>query len=749
MTATTSTSKKSFFGVHFRNKITENKKLLIVNSILELIGLPVIAIIILYETYLNEHKIYYGTYDSEAILVVSIIAIVISVLCGILIALFSFKYLYKKSLVDMNYSLPLTSRQRFFADYLSGLTIYIVPVIAAALLSLIILGVGSTFIDLSDFWEYFPKVLSAGIAVVIGMIMLYTLSVFTTTFCGSAFEANFSALAINVVIPASVLCVFLAVTETSNFGLTSESILYNPFMTATSPAGIAVFFVTYLENIIYTSDSFVVSMYFRWLVPTILMLAVYIFGGYMLYKKRKAESVSKPYVYKAIYYVIITLSVFCILSSFIVYENSLPAGLIICGILYFLLEVISKRGFKRFWVSIIRYFATVAAVFVFCNVCESTNGFGASKYVPGNFSVSSVSLNYYCNGFYVDDDIIFNDKNVIAETLDLQKELIDVYYSGTTKGTLTNRDGLSKHQDNSNEILLYDGGYLTISYYLKNGSTVMRNYNITSDETTDLVTSIMLSDEYAEYKSEELLRGCIDQLKYVSNTNISKDNKALVTLYDKLMSNDENSQVISYSQMCQLKEAYKQDLIDMTEEELKTASEYGYLYSSEFWIKDTFTNTINILSEFGFEDNELTEYSLKNLMSGGLKLNVVDEVFVYHGSEYWNEYANYNYAIQDSFSVFSKVDSVSYKYIATINQKDIENDLVELFQKASIMTFDNDIAGAVYVYTNDYYNNRIFFLPDTAENRELIEDIREKYIIGKTININDKGYSYSDDVYYQ
>ena len=57
MTAATSSKLVNFFGTRFRNNIPNNKKLLIVNSILQALCLPVLAIIVLISMYCNELSI--------------------------------------------------------------------------------------------------------------------------------------------------------------------------------------------------------------------------------------------------------------------------------------------------------------------------------------------------------------------------------------------------------------------------------------------------------------------------------------------------------------------------------------------------------------------------------------------------------------------------------------------------------------------------------------------------------------------
>lgn len=737
MTAATSTSKKSFFGVHFRNRIIENKKLLVVNSILELIGLPLIAVIVLYEQYMISTDRQYN-FDGDGIIVVSCISIVISLLSGIIIALFSFRYLYTKSLADMNYSLPLTSRQRFFADYLSGLAIYTVPAAAAALLSLIILGIGSAFVDIGYFWECCDIFILLGLIVFFGMIMLYTLSVFAITCCGSPFEAVFSIIAANVIIPATVCCTYLAVIETNPFGLTDASILYNSLLTTTSPAGFLAFLAVYVESVEVGSD-YGKFMYIRWLIPMIIVMAALLAGAYLLYRRRKAESVSKPYVYKMFYYVIITLSVFCILAIFIVCDGSVAAGLIICGILYFLLEVISKRGFRRFWASALRYAATVAAVFIFCSVCKSTNGFGVSKYVPRNAAVDSVSINLSsCGDFDVNSEIVFDDKKVISETTALQKELLNRYFHPEKYDFDTvSADDIS---DTDAIYSCYSYETISITYYLKNGSAVMREYPCSSDVLDGLITALYLSDEFADYKANKMLLDCVNIFKknvwYSSTDDIEETDRATVSLTDKLLRSG-GKKSIYLADMKKLAEAYRQDLLAMTEEEFRTAPVYGYINGIDSYeVRTTFKNTIAFLDGLGLRNPDITEDSLSGLRFGIFTgFEAYNDPNELHQDPYSYDYEPpEEYNLQDTFVAYFVSNYISYPMVPADNIK-FDDDFITLIERATPVIVGENAAGVVYVETNE--GSTTLFLPDTEENSELLQKVYDKYMKGKA--------TYSDD----
>lgn len=739
MTAVTSTAKKSFFGTHFRNKIIESKKILIINLVLHLIGLPLIAAVLLRLVYLDEHNLPYD--NSESLIVVSVIALVIALLSGIVIALGNFRYLYTKSLVDMTYSLPVTTKQRFVADYLSGLAIYMIPAVLGAVLSLIILVTGSSFVDISELWTIFPELFLAGLIVLVGMLLLYTFTVLTTIFCGSTFEAIFSVITSNIIIPATFFAGFCMIQDAADYVLSEASLIYNAGFTATSPIGVIFAFGNYLDIAFYGTD-FASKYFMRWLVPALIMIAVYFAAAYLLYKHRKAEQVSKPYVYRIFYYIIMALAVFCLMSIFLINEIGIAAGIILCAILFFIIEVITKRGFTRFWESILRYAISIAAVFGFFLICQNTYGFGCADYVPREAAVDSVSISSYDMTAY--SDMIFDDKEVIRETVRLHESIIAQQNSEDSDyGNIVSQSKIISYDSDPEIYTHYAYDYISITYYLKNGSTVIRDYELTSDLGGDLSAAIALSDDHSDVLSSDMALYAFNSNGfnwYESLKDVSSDAVASVYVMNKLNLNDQMRN-ISYSQMMALKLAYKTDLLAMTDEEYRTAGVYGYFFGDvRYVIRDTFINTIETLGELGFEDLTVDrEYIEEEISRSRVRMNIFTDVKTYYAI------GDSKYRELDKFTTTSHAYSTS-GYSAEITDKEPDDCLVKLLERATPIIIDSAAAGAIEFQTDS--SDVALFLPDTDENRALLEEARDMYIEGRLVS-SDTFYAYDEEYYYE
>ena len=745
MTATTSAATKNYFGKRYLTDILENKKVLIINFVLELLGLPMLSIVGLIGMFYDEHLDDTSQYYNITVLLIPFImisagTIIISLLLGFVLALFHFNYLYRKPVVDMHYSLPLSNTQRFFSDYLSGLSIYLVPVFIAIILSFIILGVGSVFIDMKEFWQVVPNIFKAGLIVLVGMVMLYTISVFSIVFCGSTFEAIFSIIATNTMIPATIACVWLAIITTSSYGMVGESIFYSPVFTATSPFGAVIFFFMYISDgiddiITYGMNSYYNSMYIRWMIVAFIVIAVYLAAAFLLYKLRKAESVSKPYVYKAFFYAISTMAVFCIISLLIASGINIivaaVAGIIICGIGWFIMEVIARRGFKRFWTAPIGFAAAVCGVFLICGICKVTDGFGAPRHVPATISVESVSISSYDSNILPHryNDISFRDKDVIKAVTAFNKDAVDRHFK-------FDKYSYNSISDIDTDYDRYDSQRVEITYQTIYGSTVKREYTVMSYMLSDVVEAILTSDEYAEHASEQIVLTAVNNSgnnkSYRTFSEVNNDKKGgKLTVYNKLYQSVQTLS-LNYESLKALNEAYKKDLADMTPEQLREGNVCCYFGS--YWVLDSFDNTLSFLADRDVSIPQIKESDLDSAYSSNTKTRFFYKPRFYSAPKeffgkddskrsryYYYDDGYYNGA---DMTRFSEIDSITsafaegdshYYYDDEFDDIDYSSDeLILLFNAATPIVINEKPIAIIH------YGGHTFYIHDTAENRALL-----------------------------
>lgn len=725
MTATTSSKSPSFFGKRLKNNFRENKRSFIVHLIMSILGLPalaVVAIIAFYnETqYYNLKAISEEVYDSisagcGAFAAVGVLCFIISLFLGMTLALTNFKYLYKKSITDMNYALPLSGTQRFFADYLSGCIMYIAPIFGAILLSIAILGIGTPMVpELNEFWKNFDFVLKVIFIVLIAIIQFYTLTVLAIVFCGNTFESIFSIFAFNVLIPASIACVWVALCKSYAYGIDQSAIFYNNIFTSTSPIGSISFFFIVTDSIDYT-DSFNAFLYTKWIIITLVVTALYLIAAYLLYRHRKAEDVSKPYVYKSAFYAIMTMGTFCILSLFINFGGFLAAGIVLCGIVWFIMEVITRRGFKKFWQAGLGFGAAVISVIVLCSLFSSTKGFGIAKKVPSTASVESIAIR---------DDItdhrkmVFRDKKVIEEAVKLHEELVDRHFN--QEEYTYNTVNFDEYYPNTVD----DSIYLQYSTYT--GSTISREYNVPSNMSAELKKAILLSDDYAEQICKEML---YFEIEYYDGYN--SDGANTINFADK--SGEYQSKKADKLSFISIRDAYKKDLMNMTEDDLLNANYCGKI-DNQYFVLETFDNTISILESLGINCGDLTTEDFPSVIDIAISPKFYSSAYSIFTDDYTkNEYYYYDY--YENFTVLDSISGMEIYYNGDTKTVKVSYEMSKLINKSTPMVW-GEMPIAVF-----RVNGEVLFLLDRGDNKELLDSLE----ISDLLLPSDYNYNNYDD----
>lgn len=738
MTAATSTLKKSFFKTHFKNTILENKKFLFIISVLHLIGYPVIAFTI---RYYSEHP----DNTDESYAIASCIALAIAILSGAIIAISIFNYLYKKSTVDMNLSLPLTTRQRFLSEYFAGLTIYIVPAIIGGLIGTVILLTGK-----HELMEIVKYTIYIGSVVIIGMILYYSLTVLILSCCGSLFETILSTLLINAMIPASIYLLSYTIISNDSFGLSSNSLFLNQIFIS-SPIGNAAF-------IIYFFDNVNTNLYVHWLIPTLIFTVLIVLLSYFLYKKRKAEQVSKPYVYKFIYYAILFFVTFCIISIFKVSTGSsdytaqtdstpidasfFPA--VMCsGIVFFIMEIISNRGFKKFWLSILKFAGTITCIYAVLLLCHATNGFGVNKYVPLESAVDNVIIDFDNTSTY---NLPIRNKHTIHDVVSLHEKVIKEKYEDKNTSHKEIPESELDQRIKNGALATYNRNNISITYYLKNGSILTREYNVSDEQMEQLYASMMTGRDYAEY--------CYHKLSYSFAFRVENDKNARnIEIYNKINQKISTTK-LTVDEFSKLIKAYKNDIENMSADSFYTDKIIGTI-DLEYPIRESFINTLNFLEEYcniSIDDFEVTSLGDNNTVA--IFKDVVQIVTGnYDEYCYYNYYNSYAQSSKPSYTILSKYISLcnnSLTSVAEYNRDSIVNeivnkkDFIDLLNNASVY-YDNDEIGGIIVV-----NNQILYLsPEYKERVEKLYNQQPELLYWDNMNVfvdeNDNLNYYDDE----
>lgn len=638
--------------------VSQNKKFAIVTCILQLLGIPLIMGSSMLEVYASHKEHYYS--DTWAYMLIGSFCLSVSVLLGIFFGINAYREEWDKSKVDMLYALPLTGKQRFFSNYLGGLGMYLIPYLIAVGLGWIVIFALSPLVrsvlkpdelgDLNQIYKYY-LLFTAGLCLL--MWMYYTISALIASCCGTLFENIYTNVLLNLLVPGTLAAILGVVTsemETIKFEYSWD------FIGHTSPIGglIYLFYlvVTKTEALEYYSsyysntyhavagelgDMGLIPAYLRWALIIALVTTALLFLAWRLYEHRKAEHVSKPFVYIGIYYIILTAVTICILCIVEAEDDALIPVLIFSAIVYFIMEVIRKRGFKKFWLSAVSYVITVVVAFAGMYSISATNAFGRAYYIPALSSVNSVKLELskdYASSREIDYELNFNDKEMISNIQDFQRDCIDNRkngYEATVQNALDGYYELDYSSDfdlQTRYSIVTDPNYapyvqecaeLNITYYTITGSAIHRSYELLADEYINLMDICTSTDLYAEATANVLRnrlqktyqKSSPDGTKYTYPSTVSFAVTSPLILSGYYYDSDTtNVQKIKLSDVeanfSLLTECYQRDLTNMTSEEYRTSKIICQI--QDIPVRECNQETCALLQKWGLREFTLQEY---------------------------------------------------------------------------------------------------------------------------------------------
>lgn len=652
MTATVSTNEKAVRKVNpalhnWKSNIKDSRKFSVILLILHLVAVPAVFISTMVCMYTNKG------YDDGTVEMYASIAVCTTALAaflGIFAATSSFTCLHEKSVVDMKLALPMNNTQRFFSNFLSGLFTYLAPFYTAQVISLLLCGYGLLFMDGKTFYEtryvdnayvdvpyvcdIFSIATPALLKLILGgtlcMLMLYVITVLIAICCGNKFEAIAYTILINILIPLTIYCVLYSMYD-SLYGIESEVIALKVLIYTSVFGGI-------IASIDWASGGELVYSgaymhYGIWLLVFTLVIAALFALCFFLYKKRRAEQVSKPFVFKLAYYIVLICAMFCIISLLMTEGADIVPTIIVSGIIFMIFEVVTNRGFKKFWLSIIKYAATFIAVVGIILVCEKTDGFGAVQRVPSASNVKSVEISY--EGFYGDfSNMSYNydakqlikDKENIEAIVSAHQDIIDFYNA--------HKDSYSRDNRWNYDDMVGVYKNFTITYNLKAGGSFSRDYYSITPGAAEYLSKLDVSEEYkrqvAEYYKNYILKAEKNYYDYIDmNDNYADD----IYMQDRFYAYAENIMTINYADgttnvpleylaakdfFNQLAEAYYNDIMAITEENYYH-SELHNVWSfqcahfiNNIKVPESFTNTVELLDYFDFNLVRIENFSDKD-----------------------------------------------------------------------------------------------------------------------------------------
>ena len=621
------------FKAYYLNKLRYLRPMLIMNCIFAVLSYPTLLGVL--NVYLN-FQIKYDLirtavqYDANqyadirstlyALESFCLLAAIICILCLVGMFVFtlvttlrSFRYLYSKNVVDMDYSLPVSHNTRFFGDFLGVITTSILPHLISVIIGLIILANFPTYDaefqkDMTAISHLASQCMWAGF---FSCVMLSAFTLLTLSVCGRKAEAYIYPILLNFAVPI-IHGLGAYIVNNCFYGSSGSSTDYINEISATSPLGIIYTSFSYVFDGLYgfSSEEAMLNVpVFRpvYFIGAIAITLLFFIAAYFLMKYRLNHRVGMSYVYKGMNLVIPGIVILAISMPlfFNVWKglqdsteeyysytyNPVPwiiGALISTFIVYVIMELIGGRNFRKFHITTAKWAGTLAVCFGITSVLFLSDGFGKKYFVPDISDVAQVSF-WASDSTHGDKyDYFFLDATDVTDPYMIQK-ITELHGSIDKSGAEISDDGSA-----------------AMYYRLKNGEFVNRCYQI-SDEKLDSFARELATPEWAygcynnrigdtENKSYSIKRINFFDGSYTSDSfNVSGSRDIDI---DKLKAAIENDcQKVNY------------DLLFGKEHEEQYIMLTLQVYTEEIYITDYFTiriygwmdNTIKVLTDMGIK----------------------------------------------------------------------------------------------------------------------------------------------------
>ncbi len=707
MTARSSTGNFTHFGAYYKHKLQSMRTLIILNSIFALLSYPLMAgILIPYanvgiqlekmrDAGLQSTIAYESTlslsYSLESLTVASVfigfMMLAAMFIMSYVICSKAFRWLYSKSIVDMDYSLPVSDDTRFFGDLLASFTGSFVPHILAILIGsglywcLPFKGLGAAEGEPAIMFGTLIQLVVTGL---VACVMLMGISLLVMTLCGRAIEARIMPFVINAAIPAiHAICIVMMVRNMKGFDY-SSNYEYSG-IAASSPLGLL--FMTIFRVVDSSAIESFRAVLFRadTFIPLLIVTIGVFAAAYLLVRFRRAERVGSPYVYPFVRTALSSIVTFAITLVFMLgildevrysglsqMSGVIVAMLVITFIVHLIMELVSGKGFKKFHISLLKYGCTMVISVVLCLVLFLSNGMGYARLVPETDDVHSVTIDLRDGSNFTDGNwyTTVEEEESITAVTDFHEQL------------------LGQKLSESNDYRI------NISYRLKSGNTIARDYYLTMEQYLEAVGSVVSPEFYYRDRYE-------DQFPYGLFTDYANS----TSRYECTTIFTNGTQKRVSLPMDELAEALRADCENLTyalligdtdiekaplelaieiERVYSDGSSYNYTDSAYISVYSWQENTIALLESEGvklFEDNTgkcRTLFAVKvpnenygyspdqlnvvNLMIAELKDQLSDEqlaLYGYANDEYYEKVYYDDYSHTYSYSSNSSYDTVA------------------------------------------------------------------------------------------
>lgn len=404
-------------------------------------------------------KTHVGVYVPEfsSFLIISLFGTSASIIMITITTAKSLKLYHSRAAMDTLGCLPLSYGERFWGDFLSGLSANLISAVPMAVIGLCINNAMRSIMDsvasldkysLLEEFQNLPHFLNMLIITyLITYIGVYAVTTLVSSCTGKLGSAVIFSLMTMIVIPGLYMS-FGAFFFSRILGA-EPAVETSQHIGAIPPFG-SIFA---LLIVMFTDGANLLDMKLGveltdCLIIMLLITAAYIVGAYLLGKYRKAEKTGKSFAYNSAF-TVVTLMLCAMI--FMMFAENLISGNILAKLFvaavtflaFFALNYSQYKRLKGFWKQALKFAGTFAVCFAFIIVVDNTKAFGLSKKLPDRSKIDEVHISAITS---FRDEYTFRSDEAIDTILKEHKKLLEYDLEAGNNVTITYITGGRKFQ---------------------------------------------------------------------------------------------------------------------------------------------------------------------------------------------------------------------------------------------------------------------------------------------------------------
>ena len=415
---------------------------------------------------------------------------VIAFVGALIVAIFGFRYLYHKKMVDLYHSAPVSRRRLFTAIWLNGFLLWFIPALVA---SLIVFIEAAVYMQGMSVTTLFLAVFKTLLRLTLVFLIVYNASLVPVMLSGNILNAIVGTLTYGFLIASfGILMLFTQHVFYDNFYLPNDLLYFHPLYVLSplvTPLGLVYHWV---------SETYDVSSWQIHLIGGSLLMIINHLLAFILYLKRPSELAERGLEARGVRifsrFALSMISGFaCAMIVFTFAGDNVAWMLFGCFIgtllVFCFMNVIFHGSFKDVFSHKIQYVVVLlTTIFLFATIHYDWTGY--DKLLPGKSDLKGLSV--YCERLY-DTDSRFRMDNglLVGPVRDYDEPSKDFTYTDPDKIY----DFLSACV-HSNETEYSGYYYVTVKVKTRWGS-YYRSYVLDEDKLSAL-EPIVESKEYKE-----------------------------------------------------------------------------------------------------------------------------------------------------------------------------------------------------------------------------------------------------------